>query len=90
MAVVVTSNARDFELRAAQREAFPSSELSASGIRRVFLLAKDDTVDARKIAAENEANRDIVQGDFAEHYRHLSYKHIMGLQWAVNYCENAR
>lgn len=87
---MVTSNAKDFDLRAAQREAFPTRVLENAGIKRVFLLARDAAVSQSEVEAENESHRDIVQGNFEELYRQLGYKHIMGLQWAVTYCRNAR
>ena len=90
MVVVVTSNARDFALRDSQRVAFPGDYLEAEGVRRVFLLALDPEVGQGDIEAENAAHGDIVQGNFHEHYRHLSYTHIMGLKWAVSHCKHAR
>ncbi len=40
---------------------------------------------------EEESARfgDLVQGNFVESYRHLAYKHLMGLGWAANYCRDA-
>ena len=88
----MTSNAVDFDFRSAQRSAFPSELLSRWRFQRVFLLAKPRNVSPAvetRIEEENSVNRDIVQGDFAESYRNLSYKHVMGLRWAANYCRNA-
>ena len=90
MVIVVTSNARDFALRDSQRVAFPGDYLQAEGVRRVFLLALDPAVSQGDIVRENAAHGDIVQGNFDEHYRHLGYKHIMGLKWAVSHCKRAR
>ena len=90
MVIVVTSNARNAALRSSQRAAFPGDYLEARGVRRVFLLALDPEVSQGDIMAEDEAHGDIVQGNFREHYRHLGYKHIMGLKWAVSHCEHAR
>ena len=39
------------------------------------------------IARENELHHDIVQGDFLDTYRNLSYKNIMGQLWASEFCE---
>lgn len=30
------------------------------------------------------------QGNFEEHYRNLTYKHVMGLKWASTYCGHAK
>lgn len=34
--------------------------------------------------------RDVVQGNFVEHYHNLTYKHVMGLTWATKYCQQAK
>ena len=88
--IVVTSKTSHVELRKAQREAFPQYLLRRANIKRVFLLARDDQVDQESVEEENMRHRDIVQANFSESYRNLAYKHIMGLQWAVNYCKNSR
>ena len=41
------------------------------------------------INKENEAYHDIVQGDFVDHYKNLSYKAIMGKLWVSEFCEQA-
>ena len=76
-------------MRAAQRDAFPSKILQAAGIKRVFLLAKDELVPEENIILENERNRDILQGSFPEDYHNLSCKHLMGLQWVTQSCSQA-
>ena len=90
MVVVVTSNARNFGHRRAQREAFPRHLLRREGIKRVFLLARDPEVDQTAVEGENAAHGDIVQGDFNEAYRNLAFKHVMGLQWAARYCGQSK
>ena len=39
------------------------------------------------VTRENEIHHDLVQGDFLDTYRNLSYKNIMGQLWASEYCE---
>ena len=97
LVTVVTSNARDLALRRAHRLSFPSHILKKAGIRRVFLLARDDSDghnDGRllqaRIEAENFKYRDLVQGNFQESYKRLAYKHVMGLEWAAKNCNSAR
>ncbi|XP_047740241.1 beta-1,3-galactosyltransferase 5-like [Hyalella azteca] len=46
-------------------------------------------VNQSKIDAENNKFNDIVQGNFQDHYRNLTYKHIMGLTWATHFCSRA-
>jgi hypothetical protein len=88
MIVLVNSNAKNFRLRKAQREAFGSQKLEKLfGIRRFFLLAVDNKANQRAIEEESVRHRDIVQGNFLESYSMLSFKHIMGLQWATRHCD---
>lgn len=90
MVVVTTSKASHFGLREAQRSAFPSEALASEGVTRVFLVAlEDDEGDGAvqsRLLEENARHGDLVQGNFRESYRNLAYKHVMGLQWAVQYC----
>ena len=39
------------------------------------------------VARENDLHHDLVQGDFLDTYRNLSYKNIMGQLWASEFCE---
>ncbi|KAJ8940361.1 hypothetical protein NQ318_015754 [Aromia moschata] len=45
-----------------------------------------------QMAIEDESRKfgDIIQGNFIEAYKNLTYKHIMGLKWAKDYCYNAK
>ncbi|PSN52426.1 hypothetical protein C0J52_16257 [Blattella germanica] len=68
------------------------------GIRRIFLLAvstlKDDirynAVSQNALEDENRRYSDLLQGNFNEAYRNLTYKHMMGLQWVSRYCYQAQ
>ena len=93
---IVTSYAADPAPRSAHRRAYISAELRSLGISRVFLLGLLDDRTQRKsgviqAAIENEAERfnDIVQGNFYEAYRNLTYKHLMGLKWATENCRDS-
>ena len=92
---IITSYAGDASKRSSLRRAYNSKELADLGIQRVFLLGKLDELSEQKSgisqsAIENEAHRfkDIVQGNFLEAYRNLTYKHIMGLKWSVENCDH--
>ncbi|XP_022906272.2 beta-1,3-galactosyltransferase 5 [Onthophagus taurus] len=91
--IIVTSYFGNVEVRSAMRRAFSGEELKELGLRRVFLLGetKSDKFLTQE-ALENEAERfgDIVQGNFHEAYRNLTYKHIMGLKWASTFCRNVK
>lgn len=81
--ILVTSYFGNVETRSAMRRSFSNKRLEAMGFRRVFLLgqAKKDKYTSQE-AVESEAKRfgDIVQGNFQEAYRNLTYKHIMGIK----------
>ncbi|XP_070547790.1 uncharacterized protein [Ptychodera flava] len=59
-------------------------------VKAVFLLgrARSPSVQER-ILKENDKYKDIVQQDFAEHYRNLTRKTILLLNWAADYCAGA-
>ena len=42
------------------------------------------------ITKENEEHHDIIQGDFLDTYRNLSYKNIMGKLWVSQFCGQAK
>ncbi|XP_063230337.1 beta-1,3-galactosyltransferase 5 isoform X2 [Bacillus rossius redtenbacheri] len=93
--LAVVSHAGHVAARSAARRACPSSQLAASGARRVFLLAvprpaDPDHVSPQALADEARRFGDLVQADFAEAYRNLSYKHALGLAWAARRCPLAR
>lgn len=87
---IVTSFAGNVEARSALRRAYSQEELLSLGVYRVFLLANlrpgVHEVTQQAIDNENQRFNDIVQGDFYENYRNLTYKHIMGIRWAVTQC----
>lgn len=64
-------------------------------MRVVFLVGEvdDDSVDEsvrEALIQENEQFHDLIQGNFLDSYRNLTYKHVMGLKWVVYYCQNAK
>ncbi|KAK8743508.1 hypothetical protein OTU49_001114 [Cherax quadricarinatus] len=80
------------------RQHIPEEDLRDLGMRRVFLLARAEWEDQElyhktsqwSINEENLMHHDIIQGNFKEHYHNLTYKHIMGLQWATHYCPHTK
>ncbi|RZF40618.1 hypothetical protein LSTR_LSTR007501 [Laodelphax striatellus] len=92
--LLITSFAGNVESRSAIRRAYPSSVIEKMGIRRIFLLGKlkekQSEVTQNAIIHENERYLDILQGNFLEAYRNLTYKHTMGLRWAATKCKDAK
>ncbi|KAG7158713.1 Lactosylceramide 1-3-N-acetyl-beta-D-glucosaminyltransferase-like [Homarus americanus] len=95
--IIHTHPANSIE-RDIMRQNVPSEHLRDLGMRRVFLLARAEWQDQKlyqktpqwSINKENMEYHDIIQGNFKEHYHNLTYKHIMGLQWATNYCPQTK
>ena len=57
----------------------------------VFLLGKtNEKTEQDLINAESEKYNDIVQGDFLDVYNNLPDKGLLGFQWILDYCQNAR
>ncbi|KAG8234547.1 hypothetical protein J437_LFUL014006 [Ladona fulva] len=96
--LVITSYVGNVHVRQAHRRAMPKTSLFSIGVRRVFLLAishgsNDEhyrKVKQKEVVKENELNSDLVQGNFHEAYRNLTYKHVMGLQWVTSFCRKAQ
>lgn len=43
-----------------------------------------------KLLDENDEYQDLIQGNFMDTYRNLTYKHVMSLKWFKDYCPNAK
>lgn len=74
------------ELRKIHRRSWPHKRLLSLGLRRVFVLAKIPTNDLLitpdVIDEEGLINGDLLQGNFDESLRNMTYKHTMALDWA--------
>ena len=91
LVILVVSNAKNHDLREAQREAFNQTFLNSLGMKRVFLLfTHDDNIAQKDIEDENKKYSDIVQGNMKEDYKNLAYKHLMGLEWVARECNYFR
>lgn len=58
-------------------------------VRIVFLLGYSFNESNSEIARESDIFNDIVQEDFLDTYRNLTYKTVMGYRWATRYCSVA-
>ena len=57
----------------------------------IFLLARpSDNSSLAAIQKESRTYRDLVQADFIDHYKNLTYKHVMGLHWTMKYCNHTK
>lgn len=85
----VISGTHNFEARAAIRDTWGGTALKM-GFDVVFLLGKtSDQELQRKVFAEHNSYGDIVQGDFVDCYRNLTYKTVMLMRWAREKCSDA-
>lgn len=91
--IIVTSYFGNVETRSAMRRAFPRKKLEEFRIKRVFLLGlapKDRYTTQNAIVDESRRFNDLVQGNFLESYRNLTYKHVMGHKWVAERCRSAK
>lgn len=92
--MVVMSYVGHDDLRASHRQALSEESLNALGIRRYFLLAdippSERYISQSQIDDESARFGDILQGEFVDAYRNLTYKHMMGLKWAAEHCDSFR
>uniref|UniRef100_A0A2H8TFR9 Hexosyltransferase n=1 Tax=Melanaphis sacchari TaxID=742174 RepID=A0A2H8TFR9_9HEMI len=91
--VLVHSHVGHFERRRAIRQSYPRPVLDRLGFRHVFMVglpsSGDDAGDRavqRRLLRESSRHGDVVQGNFREAYRNLTYKHAMGLTWFAERC----
>lgn len=57
----------------------------------IFMIgAVNSSILQDKIDLENVLHDDIVQGNFKDAYRNMTYKHVMALKWFVYNCREAR
>uniref|UniRef100_A0A182JRX3 Hexosyltransferase n=1 Tax=Anopheles christyi TaxID=43041 RepID=A0A182JRX3_9DIPT len=59
--------------------------------RLIFLMgAVNTSASQRAIERESRLHDDIVQGNFVDAYRNMTYKHVMALKWFVYHCPGAQ
>uniref|UniRef100_A0A182MAN7 Hexosyltransferase n=1 Tax=Anopheles culicifacies TaxID=139723 RepID=A0A182MAN7_9DIPT len=92
--ILVTSYVGHDELRSAHRQAISQQKLLSMGLLRIFSLGvippTESSIRQVSIEAEQRLHGDLIQGNFVEAYRNLTYKHLMSLQWASQHCRGAK
>lgn len=66
---------------------------SGLSIHLFFMLGvhvSDNQSIQNRIYDENRKYKDIIQENFLDQYRNLTYKHIAGLKWINTYCKHAK
>jgi hypothetical protein len=88
--VYVHSGPTNYQRRIVIRETWATRTLFPD-LRLVFMIGK--TLDQNLMKAiqyENELYQDIVQEDFIDSYKNLTYKGIMALKWISIYCSKTK
>lgn len=90
--VYVHSAPNHFKQRMAIRETWGNSEnFPGIMIKVVFLCGVvPEKLIQDALLMEADAYGDIIQENFVDSYRNLTYKGIMGLKWTSTYCRHAR
>jgi hypothetical protein len=88
--VYVHSGPTNYQRRIVIRETWATQTLFPD-IRLVFMIGR--TIDKNIMKAleyENEIYQDIVQEDFIDSYKNLTYKGVMALKWISTYCAQTK
>uniref|UniRef100_A0A8D8BWI4 Hexosyltransferase n=1 Tax=Culex pipiens TaxID=7175 RepID=A0A8D8BWI4_CULPI len=92
--ILVTSYVGNDALRSAHRQAISQQKLISMGLLRIFSLAaipsREKFMVQKAIDDEQRIFGDLIQGEFLEAYRNLTYKHIMSLKWGTEHCRKAK
>uniref|UniRef100_A0A182QP61 Hexosyltransferase n=1 Tax=Anopheles farauti TaxID=69004 RepID=A0A182QP61_9DIPT len=92
--ILITSYVGHDDIRSAHRQAISQQKLISMGLLRIFSLGvippTERFITQAAIESEQKLNGDLIQGNFQEAYRNLTYKHLMSLQWATQHCRGAK
>ena len=73
------------------RQTIRETWAKVSGWRVAFILAAvQDPKRQNDLEEEAEMEGDLIQADFIDAYRNMTYKHLFGYKWAAEKCPNAR
>ena len=88
--VYVHSGPTNYQRRMVIRETWSTRTLFPD-LRLVFMIGQTlDKSIMKAIEYENEIYQDIVQEDFIDAYKNLSYKGVMALKWISTYCPQTK
>ncbi|XP_071144668.1 beta-1,3-galactosyltransferase 1-like isoform X1 [Mytilus edulis] len=87
--IMITSSPQNKLSRNAIRETWLThTKMNKGNIRYVFLLGESPMT--KELEKENLQTKDIILGNFKDAYNNLTYKTLMGYQWATQHCRNAQ
>ncbi|KAI5636560.1 galactosyltransferase domain-containing protein [Phthorimaea operculella] len=88
MVVLISSALKNTQNRAAIRETWGKQW---NCVKVAYLVGTtEDPELIQMIQEENDEHRDVIQGNFVDSYRNLTYKHVMALKWVAYYCPKAK
>ena len=86
--IIISSNPNNRENRMVIRNTWGRNHDS---IKVVFMVGEPENVTAAQLVKNESAKfGDIVQGNFVDVYRNMTYKHVMGLKWVAHHCPTAK
>lgn len=90
--ILIHSHPDNFERRQVVRETWGNASwFKHQVVRRVFIMGETlNPAHAHLLNMEDMVYRDIVQENFLDTYRNLTYKAIAGLKWATTHCNNVK
>ena len=85
--IYVLSSRRNKLSRQIIRQTWASArEYDGKHVRVVFLTGQKNDGSDTSLKRESKQYGDIIEGNFQDTYENLTYKSVMGLHWATNYC----
>ncbi|XP_023235638.1 beta-1,3-galactosyltransferase 5-like [Centruroides sculpturatus] len=90
--IFVHSSPTHFQRRATIRSTWGKDRtVAGKSVRLVFMLGTvNDLQLQQSIIREQQLFGDLVQGNFVDSYRNLTYKHVMGLKWVTYFCRQVK
>lgn len=86
--ILIHSAPENWQKRHVIRETWGKEDARA---RLLFLLGAVNTANLQlKLNQENDLFQDMVQGNFHDAYRNMTYKHVMALKWFSYFCSKAK
>ncbi|XP_071144677.1 beta-1,3-galactosyltransferase 5-like [Mytilus edulis] len=87
--IMITSSPQNKLSRNAIRDTWLTYAKKNNGnIRYIFLLGESPMT--KELEKENLQTKDIILGNFKDAYNNLTYKTLMGYQWATQHCKHAQ
>ncbi|KAL0859398.1 hypothetical protein ABMA27_010587 [Loxostege sticticalis] len=88
LVVIIASRPTNFKNRMVIRNTWGRS---VDSTKVVFMIGESsDVAIVQKIQNESQIYGDIMQGNFVDAYRNMTYKHVMGMKWVVHHCPMAK